>query len=70
MHSSLIGKIQKAHLYAEEPSRVEVHEFSASFRGEGTTTPIPCDTLPSAGAVPVASSPSGACAATSWRRSA
>jgi hypothetical protein len=34
MHSSLIGKIQKAHLYAEEPARVEVQEFTASFRGE------------------------------------
>jgi hypothetical protein len=37
MHSSLIGKIQKAHLYAEEPSRVDVHEFSASFRGDHDT---------------------------------
>ncbi|MPZ12954.1 MAG: hypothetical protein GEU73_00750 [Chloroflexi bacterium] len=34
MHSSLIGKIQKAHLYAEEPDRIEVREFSARFRGE------------------------------------
>jgi hypothetical protein len=34
MHSSLIGKIQKAHLYAEEPSRVEVTDFSATFRGD------------------------------------
>lgn len=37
MHSSLIGKIQKAHLYAEEPERIEVHEFSASFRGDHNT---------------------------------
>jgi hypothetical protein len=34
MHSSLIGKIEKAHRYAQEPDRVEVHEFSASFRGD------------------------------------
>lgn len=34
MHSSLIGKIQKAHLYAQEPDRIEVHEFAASFRGD------------------------------------
>src|SRR3954454_20656738 len=34
MHSSLIGKIQKAHLYAEEPDRVIVNEFSATFRGD------------------------------------
>jgi hypothetical protein len=34
MHSSMIGKIQKAHLYAQEPDRVEVMEFAASFRGD------------------------------------
>jgi hypothetical protein len=34
MHSSLIGKIQKAHLYAQEPDRIEVQEFTASFRGD------------------------------------
>ncbi len=37
MHSSLIGKIQKAHLYAEEPDRIEIHEFSAQFRGDHST---------------------------------
>ena len=37
MHSSLLGQIQKAHLYAQEPARVEVREFSASFRGEHDT---------------------------------
>lgn len=37
MQSSLIGKIQKAHLYAQEPDRVEVREFSASFRGDHDT---------------------------------
>ena len=37
MHSSLIGKIQKAHLYAQEPDRIEVHEFSARFRGDHDT---------------------------------
>ena len=34
MHSSLIGKIQKAHLYAEEPDRIAIDEFSATFRGD------------------------------------
>lgn len=34
MQSSLIGKIQKAHLYAEEPERIAVREFAAEFRGE------------------------------------
>ena len=34
MHSSLIGKIQKASRYAQEPDRVSFQQFSASFRGE------------------------------------
>ena len=37
MQSSLIGKIQKAHLYAQEPDRVSVQGFSAEFRGEHDT---------------------------------
>jgi len=34
MQSSLIGKIQKAHFYAEEPDRVDVQAFAATFRGD------------------------------------
>ncbi len=34
MQSSLIGKIQKAHFYAEEPDRVDVQGFAATFRGD------------------------------------
>ncbi len=34
MHSSLIGKIQKANRYAQEPERVSFQQFSASFKGE------------------------------------
>lgn len=34
MQSSLIGKIEKARRYAEEPSRVKFHEFTAEFHGE------------------------------------
>lgn len=34
MHSSLIGKIEKAKRYAEEPDRVAISNFSAAFRGE------------------------------------
>ena len=34
MQSSLIGKIQKANLYAREPDRVTFSEFSTTFRGE------------------------------------
>jgi len=37
MHSSLIGKIQKAHNYAQEPNRIDVRDFSATFRGDHDT---------------------------------
>lgn len=34
MQSSLIGKIQKAIVYAREPERVRFTQFTATFRGE------------------------------------
>jgi hypothetical protein len=34
MQSSLIGKIEKAKRYAEEPDRVTLSEFAADFRGD------------------------------------
>lgn len=34
MQSSLIGKIEKAKRYAEEPDRIKFQEFSAEFHGE------------------------------------
>ncbi|MCJ7654715.1 MAG: hypothetical protein MUO97_05350, partial [Dehalococcoidia bacterium] len=34
MHSSLIGKVEKAKRYAQEPDRVTLSEFSVDFRGE------------------------------------
>ncbi len=34
MRSSLIGKIEKAKRYAEEPDRVTFSGFTAAFRGE------------------------------------
>jgi hypothetical protein len=37
MQSRLIGKIQKANLYAREPDRVTFSEFSTTFRGENDT---------------------------------
>ncbi len=37
MHSSLIGKIEKAKRYAEERDRINISEFKASFRGEHDT---------------------------------
>jgi len=40
MQSSLIGKIEKAKLYAQEKNRVTFSEFSARFRGENDTYDI------------------------------
>lgn len=37
MQSSLIGKIQKAQLYAEETDRLDIQELSAKFRGDHDT---------------------------------
>lgn len=37
MNSSLIGKIQKARIYAEEHDRVTVREFTCTFRGDHHT---------------------------------
>jgi hypothetical protein len=34
MHSSLISKIQKANMYAREPDRLSITQFSTTFRGE------------------------------------
>lgn len=34
MNSSLIGKVEKAKRYAQEPERVEFSDFSLSFRGD------------------------------------
>jgi len=34
MQSSLIGKIEKAKLYAQEKNRVTFSDFSVKFRGE------------------------------------
>jgi hypothetical protein len=43
MHSSLIGKIQKANLYAREPDRVRFNELTASFQGEHDTYRVSFD---------------------------
>ncbi|MBI4186478.1 MAG: hypothetical protein HY530_03100 [Chloroflexi bacterium] len=37
MHSSLIGKIEKAKCYAHETERVTFSEFSVRFRGDHDT---------------------------------
>jgi hypothetical protein len=33
MHSDLIGKIEKARRYAEEPERIQVDELAVTFNG-------------------------------------
>ena len=33
MHSSMIGKIEKAHRYAREPERIRFQALEATFRG-------------------------------------
>ena len=33
MHSSMIGKIEKAHRYAREPERVRLNSLNATFHG-------------------------------------
>ncbi|MBN1375797.1 MAG: hypothetical protein JXA01_06555 [Dehalococcoidia bacterium] len=40
MQSSLIGKIEKAKRYAEEPERVSISNFTAVFRGENDSHTI------------------------------
>jgi len=37
MHSSLIGKIEKARRYAQEPERITIHSLTATFRGSNDT---------------------------------
>ena len=37
MTSSYIGKVDKARKYAEEPGRVNIHTFEASFVGNHNT---------------------------------
>ena len=33
MHSDLIGKIEKARRYAQEPERITINELKATFHG-------------------------------------
>lgn len=37
MQSSLIGKIEKAKQYAQEPERINFSDFTVSFRGKHNT---------------------------------
>ncbi|HEX3721413.1 MAG TPA: SWIM zinc finger family protein [Nitrolancea sp.] len=37
MNSSMIGKIEKARRYAEEPDRVQIQQMNIKFQGEHDT---------------------------------
>lgn len=37
MQSSLIGKVEKAKLYAQEPERISFSDFSVTVRGDNNT---------------------------------
>jgi len=37
MNSGLIGKIEKAHRYAQEPERVRIHHLEATFNGDNNS---------------------------------
>lgn len=36
MNSGLIGKIEKAHRYAQEPQRIQINTLTASFNGDNS----------------------------------
>jgi hypothetical protein len=43
MHSSLIGKVEKANRYAREQDRVEFDRLSVTFRGDNDTHHVSLD---------------------------
>ena len=43
MHSSLIGKIEKANRYARETDRISIERLSLSFRGDNDTHAVSLD---------------------------
>ncbi|CAN5804683.1 hypothetical protein BH23CHL8_BH23CHL8_07910 [soil metagenome] len=43
MHSSVIGKIEKAHRYARELDRITVERVSLTFRGDNDTHRVSLD---------------------------
>ncbi|MBI2936001.1 MAG: SWIM zinc finger family protein [Chloroflexi bacterium] len=43
MRSSLIGKIEKARRYAQEPERVSLLQFTALFHGEHADYTVSCN---------------------------
>lgn len=43
MHSSVIGKIEKAHRYARELDRITIDQLSLTFRGDNDTHHVTLD---------------------------
>ena len=43
MHSSVIGKIEKANRYARETDRISIESLSLSFRGDNDTHRVALD---------------------------
>lgn len=43
MHSSLIGKVEKANRYARELDRITVNQLSLTFRGDNDTHHVALD---------------------------
>lgn len=43
MHSSVIGKIEKAHRYARELDRITIEQLSVTFRGDNDTHRVTLD---------------------------
>ena len=43
MHSSMIGKVEKAMRYAHEPDRVKLNAFQASFAGDNGSHTVTLD---------------------------
>jgi len=43
VHSSMIGKVEKAMRYAHEPDRVKIERLTASFSGDNSTHTISLD---------------------------
>ena len=43
MHSSMIGKVEKAMRYAHEPDRVKIARLTASFSGDNETHTVSLD---------------------------
>ncbi len=43
MHSSMIGKVEKAMRYAHEPDRVKIERLTASFSGDNGTHTVSLD---------------------------